>query len=160
LSCDELLKSQINAINDSVGELGTIDCPKCKNKGYVAEIRNGAIVCVTCECETQRRNVKQINQSGLKDVLERYTLETFTTQNKWQEQMKKSALNYLANLGGWFVVSGVQFDVVSTLTVCTALLACPTLRLCPSGSRYCKTETQGLLPYRFKNQGAFPRCCR
>lgn len=119
LTASELLQSKVDAINTSLGELKYIDCPVCKNKGFVAGVQDGEIIYTRCECDIKRHNIQYIEQSGLKDLLERYTFDAYETQNGWQDKAKAAALDYLKNRTGWFVISGTPGSGKTHL--CTAI---------------------------------------
>ncbi len=83
-----------------------MDCPVCHNKGNIAEIRDGRIVYLPCACWQKRKNMRHIQQSGLKDALDRYTMDKFTTAHEWQRRMKDTATDYLRERNGWLIASG------------------------------------------------------
>lgn len=107
-------------LNDAIGGLDGVGCPVCRNKGYTAESRDGRIVCVECECMARRRSVARIEKSGLGDMLERYTFDSYQTPEPWQKTAKQKATDYLSdNSGKWFVAAGAVGSGKSHL--CTAI---------------------------------------
>lgn len=103
----EYLEQKKNFENSAPGHLIGADCPICKNRGYVTEVRGNYLVSVECKCMERRRSIRQIEKSGMKNLLDRHTLENFETKERWQAGMKQKALDFLAdNSGGWFAALG------------------------------------------------------
>jgi DNA replication protein DnaC len=67
-----------------------------------------------------RRTLRIIEKSGLKDLLGRYTLDSYETPEEWQQKVKETAVEYLNNPSGrWFAALGA---VGSGKThICTAI---------------------------------------
>ena len=109
-----------DAINECEGSLSGYDCPICRNKGYVAIIREGSIFCRECECSAIRRSMRQIERSGLKSALESCTFDNYKTLEAWQVKAKQTAQEYITDCDGkWFIASG---EVGSGKThLCTAI---------------------------------------
>lgn len=84
-----------------------VDCPLCKNRGYITEISGKHLVSVECRCMAKRRSLREIERSGMKELLERHTLENFKTKELWQAEMKRKAIDFLkGGSGGWFAALG------------------------------------------------------
>lgn len=114
---DEL---KVEAINETVGELQHYDCPVCKNRGYVAELRDGNIVCRECKCMPVRRSMRNISKSGLQSLLSACTFETYRTPSEWQKDARSAAERFTEDdTGKWFMACG---SVGSGKThLCTAI---------------------------------------
>lgn len=98
-------------VNDSVGELNLfdgIDCPICKNKGYIAEGQDlFAFTVKDCICKAKRRSVALAKDSGLSDLFARSDFKSFQTPDAWTTSLKQAAWDYLRGAKGkWFFVSG------------------------------------------------------
>lgn len=107
LSSEEYLKVRMNWANSEQGNLKGVDCQICKNRGTMTEIRNGYLVSVECSCMAKRRSLRRIERSGLRDLLDRCTLESFRTDEPWQSEMKRIAIDYLDGVGSnWFAAMG------------------------------------------------------
>lgn len=107
LSSEEYLKLRANWANSEPGHLTGLDCPICKNRGTIAEARDGYLVSVECSCMKKRRSFLQIERSGMKDLLGRHTLENFETVESWQAGMKRKAIDFLRDESGrWFAALG------------------------------------------------------
>jgi hypothetical protein len=62
--------------NGNAGDLRHYDCPKCRNRGEIAENRNGNLTIAECECMVIRRNMAHIRESGLAELLGLYTMSS------------------------------------------------------------------------------------
>ena len=54
----------------------------------------------------QRRALRHLAQSGLGDMLSRYTFERWQTEERWQTKALETAKRYAADPKGWFVITG------------------------------------------------------
>lgn len=93
--------------NRTPGDLTGYDCPLCLNRGYRMEITDdGSRVNRECSCMTIRRNRERIARSGLADLMQRYTFETWQTPEPWQKELLTAAKGFAAQPSGWFAVLG------------------------------------------------------
>lgn len=108
--------------NEADGNLGGCDCKICRNKGVVFSVKDGYIVSYECECMGKRRSILNIEKSGMKELIGRYTFENFIVKTVWQSDMKKKARNFLQDeTGSWFSALG---SVGAGKThICTAICA-------------------------------------
>ncbi len=114
MSDEEYARFKCDSYNQNSGTLNEIDgynCDKCKNKGYIAELRyyNGDYTEVHCECSCQkiRRTILRLMKSGLRNVIKDYTFDKYTTEEPWQQQLKARAFLYAKNPdGAWFFIGG------------------------------------------------------
>ena len=106
--------------NERPGPLTDYVCPICNNWGFTTRINaRGYMVSTLCQCEAKRRSMRLIRQSGMGDMVERYTLEAFQTPEPWQAAVKTAAEDFLEARDGWFAVLG---SVGSGKThICTAI---------------------------------------
>lgn len=99
--------AKLKSINERGGNEKYIDCPMCRNKGYAAVIENGSLIMRECECMAQRRTLKRIIASGLKDLVESNTFDNYETPQKWHGIAKQTAMDFVINgAGKWFTISG------------------------------------------------------
>lgn len=106
-SSEAYLETKKNWENSIPGNKPGPDCPICKNRGYITEIKGKYLVSVECKCMEQRRSLHKIERSGMKELLERCTLENFKTTEPWQSGMKRKAVGYLEDTDGrWFAALG------------------------------------------------------
>lgn len=101
------MKLRANWANSEPGFLTGPDCPICKNRGMITEVRDGYLVSVECRCMKKRRSLRQIERSGMKGLLDRYTFANFETAEPWQAGMKRKAADFLEDESGrWFAALG------------------------------------------------------
>jgi len=112
-------EAEAQRMNESKGNLADFDCPKCKNRGFIAEVRGPYVVTAECDCMVYRRNITRLKNSGLQDVVSRYTFENYKASDPWQKATKEIALRFVENAQGWFYIGG---QVGSGKThICTAI---------------------------------------
>lgn len=103
-------------------------CPKCKDKHYIMEVREGtmlpATVLVPCECKSGYDSQRAISKSGLTDKLKGCTFGNFeVNKGSWQLAIKQSALQFVKDgfkNGAWFFIGG-QVGCGKT-HICTAIM--------------------------------------
>ena len=88
LSETELLEQQVADFNAEQGDLKYFDCPKCKNKGYIAVIEEGTMAMHFCTCKEARKSARLLEVSGINDD---YTLENYKAKYHWQQNILQSA---------------------------------------------------------------------
>ena len=96
-------KERIEAYNRSSGDLPGYDCRICKNKGYIAILRNEQFCLQECRCMKIRRSEGRLKRSGINPA---YTLQTFKTESTWQKTLLSNAWKYTNNPHGWFFIGG------------------------------------------------------
>lgn len=92
---EEWLRTKAEQDNEAEGTLVGIDCRKCKNKGHISIVRNGEIMWKICDCMKARKSLKQIEESGLKPLLDEYTFEKFIATETWQKNALSIAQNFV-----------------------------------------------------------------
>ena len=108
----EFLELTAKTYNDEVGNLDLVDCPICKNKGYIMKVVYSSFynhytqVVTECECKEQRNLMKKAKASGLGDYLnKRFT--DFIAEEQWQMNIKSKAIDYCKNSNKeWFIICG------------------------------------------------------
>lgn len=109
------LQRNADRYNQSVGNLDKedgIDCPICKNKGFIEEVVEGFRGDYTsslrqCECMKQRKSLQRLKKSGMAESIEKLTFATFETTEDWQKSVKERAQRYVQGLGSkWFFIGG------------------------------------------------------
>lgn len=111
--------SRADRINQNHGRLTGYDCPECKNRGYIAYMDGDDVRIRQCSCVFRRRNKERIEKSGLQDVVDRYTFESWQCQEPWQVEAKAKAEQYAQERSGWFLAFGSVGTGKSHL--CTAI---------------------------------------
>lgn len=99
--------SKLKVANDEQGENLGFDCPICNNKGYYYELVDGKITQFPCKCKPRRDSVKHMRESGLGDMLERFTFKNFIANDDWQKEALEKARKFFKHPDGkWFVMCG------------------------------------------------------
>lgn len=120
LSSEEYEIERAKSLNERRGELEGEHCPRCLDKGYIAEVKDGVVKTSECVCMARRRSLARIRKSGLGDMLARYTFDAWQTPEEWQKKAYSKAQDYLQNgTGKWFVATGCVGSGKSHL--CTAI---------------------------------------
>lgn len=97
-----------NARAGSLNEQDHIDCPICKNRGFIARLAEDPTdvpVQQECKCMAKRRIVANANRSGLGAMLG-LKLQDYQVKESWQADVKQHMQEYMKNPHGWFVIDG------------------------------------------------------
>ena len=111
--------SRADAYNATVGSMTDVDCPICKNKGYIVRQENGVLFSRKCKCMVDRSNLRRIERSGLSDQLTYCTFDTYETPHEWQKQALFKAKTFTEEAGKWFYIGGTSGSGKTHL--CTAI---------------------------------------
>lgn len=111
-----LVDMKVNAYNAMQGD-GREPCEKCRSKGLIAHNRGGVLTMQECECRTRARTKGRIYRSGLGELYERCTLDSYRADKPWTADLKRAALDYIKNPEGWFFVCGRSGSGKTHLTV-------------------------------------------
>ena len=96
-----------DAFNKNPGNLVGYDCPECLNRGFLYRAdEEGHLITTPCKCMTIRNNKRRIEQSGLSDLLSRYTFDAWQADEEWQRVVLDGAKRFSENPDGWFSVCG------------------------------------------------------
>lgn len=126
---EEYEQMKADSYNAGEGTLHLADgynCDKCKNKGFIAELRMAEVygykveTLVPCRCQKARNALSRLARSGLKDVVKKYTFENYEAADPWQEKIKEAAMRFCDSQGEeWFFIGG-QSGAGKT-HICTAI---------------------------------------
>ena len=108
-SCDPAVfaKMKVDSFNAEVGNEPYIDCPKCKNKGFIMFLREDlSHYSARCGCMKIRTAFRRMEQSGLKETILEKTFEKFEVRESWQSQILEGARAYAKDPKGWFLIGG------------------------------------------------------
>lgn len=108
LSYHEHALKQCEWYNQSDGNLDTLNCPLCKNRGYFQALDSeDNRVMKECKCMPTRRYIKAMNAAGLGDLYEKCTFDSYKVTNDWQRTCKEAAAKFVNQDGdGWFFFAG------------------------------------------------------
>jgi hypothetical protein len=85
---------RVRNYNRTPGTLTGYDCPKCLNRGQVMVAHEDITAVRRCECMILRSNLRRLERSGMKGLVERCTFEGFLTPQPWQQKAKALAMEY------------------------------------------------------------------
>ena len=124
LTNKERLELQAKWFNEEVGSLDEIDCPECKNKGYIQKVvyeelyGDYNLVMQHCECWHKRETIRRARKSGLGEYVNK-RFEDFTVNEKWQKDLRDKALQFIKDdSNAWWTIVG-QSGSGKTLISCT-----------------------------------------
>ena len=119
----ERLTEQAKYFNESEGSLDELDCPICKNKGYIQNVvyqeiyQDYTTVISECKCMKKRKALNRAKKSGLGEYINK-RFEDYKTTEEWQKNIKAKALKYVKQSDSeWFVSLG-QSGSGKTLISC------------------------------------------
>ena len=121
------LKQKVDNYNECEGDLNlrdNINCPKCKNKGYIALIINDYEVVKECECMKVRKNIQRLLNSGItKETFDKFTFKNYNVTENWQKVILDKFKQYVADFknaeSNWLFYGGISGAGKTHL--CTAL---------------------------------------
>ena len=120
LSYTDLMQMRVDAYNAQSGTLTGYDCKTCRNKGMIAEIRDGYEVMCLCSCMKTRDTLRRIHESGLESLLRICTFQNYTAEQPFQQHILQCAKAYLQERHRWFYIGG-QTGCGKT-HICTAIV--------------------------------------
>lgn len=124
----ERVQFQCDSYNNSVGNLNEKDgynCDICKNKSYVAEVRQGANglfydTLRPCKCYKTRESIRRMKRSGLKDIISDCTFDKYKATEGWQKILKQKAIEFVQDEHKQMFFIGGQSGAGKT-HICTAI---------------------------------------
>lgn len=124
MSNKERLEELANSYNKQKGNLKFVDCPKCKNKGYIQIVKFSDFYndytdfIIECECMRKRKTMFKAKNSGLGDYLNK-RFNDYVVNADWQANIKNKAIDYCrSNSNNWFITlgqSGAGKTLISTI---------------------------------------------
>lgn len=121
----ELNCKSYNSLPGNLKDQDGYDCPKCNNKGFIAEPRLDERgywreVSIPCECQRMRKTIRRLNRSGLKNIIKDYTFKSYTVENEWQKAIKEAAVKFVQDEEhNWFFIGGATG--CGKTHICTAI---------------------------------------
>jgi DNA replication protein DnaC len=94
--------------------LDGFDCEKCGNTGTITRQENGMLYSSECDCMKIRRSMRRIRNSGMTDMLVRYTFDNFEETNGIKERAKQ-----FVDDDGWLYIAGRSGS--GKTHICTAI---------------------------------------
>lgn len=109
---EEKVKDQVESFNSSDGTLdkSIYDCQICHNKGSIMKAieheGHWTVTSMPCKCIKTRKNIINMQNSGLKNIIREYTFAKYNAEEEWQKQIKEAAESYAKEPKGWFFIGG------------------------------------------------------
>ena len=101
-------------------DLGGVDCEICNNTGMVTrQDENGVCWSRECVCMNARRAQRSIRNSGMSDMVSRYTFLNYQTPDNERARIKAKAIAYCDEPYGWFYIKGTPGS--GKTHICTAI---------------------------------------
>ena len=97
---------RMQIMNDTEGNLQGYDCKICHNKGIVYFRQGDEIVSKNCDCMKVRESLARIKNSGLSNLIEKYTFDRYIIEHDFQKVVKNKAESFLKNNAKWFFIGG------------------------------------------------------
>ena len=122
-------QAKVDSYNEGIGYLNMedgYDCPVCKNKGYVAELKYIELydsyqeTLAPCKCWKIRKAIRRLERSGLRKVVDKYTFDKYQTPDAWQKTVKETAQKFCQDENGSWYFMGGQSGSGKT-HICTAI---------------------------------------
>ena len=110
---------------DPLAECGldNVDCPVCHNTGAIVRIEaDGTLKAEKCSCMAKRVSIRNLERSGLKDMITRYTFKNYTADTPERKKVRNAAEDFCRNDKGWFFISGKSGS--GKTHICTAICSC------------------------------------
>lgn len=90
---EEIERTRADNFNRSAGDLNEVDgydCPVCRNKGVIMLTVDGpggwwSTATKDCKCMKTRKTIRQMQRSGLKNVIRDLTFSKFEVTEPWQK---------------------------------------------------------------------------
>jgi len=100
-------------------DLAGYDCPECGNTGTITRQENGMLFTRECKCMPIRRSLRKIRNSGMMDMLSRYTFENYQADDSVRAKIKGQAELFTQIESGWFYIFGKSGS--GKTHICTAI---------------------------------------
>lgn len=113
-------KEWYEIMNEQEGNLPYVNCPKCRNKGVIYYEKDGYEYNRDCECMRIRRSYQRIEESGMKDILVKYTFPTYDAKTDWQKDIKSKTERFTKRPEKCLYIGG-QVGIGKT-HLCTAIV--------------------------------------
>ena len=100
--------------------MDNVDCPICKNTGLIIRIdEDGFPRGRQCECMKKRVSLRNIEDSGLRDLVKRYSFDNYQTPGEAQKKIKQKAEMFVKSDAPFFIISGLTGS--GKTHICTAI---------------------------------------
>lgn len=123
LTPEEKAERDAQSLNREIGHEDQVDgyaCEKCRNRGYIYHANGKYVVRADCECRKARQSIRRLRNSGLGDVISKYTFQRYNATADWQRRIKDTAQVFLKDdTAKWFFIGGQSGG--GKTHICTAI---------------------------------------
>lgn len=120
---EQYTKWQVAIYNSTAKEAQDgYNCDACKNRGFFARINEtGDFALRPCTCNNVRTQMRNAQNSGFGDMLNRYTFDGYDDKEDWQKRVKQGALLYTQQKElPWLYIGGMTGAGKSHICTATA----------------------------------------
>lgn len=112
---DSLFTDLINKLNEWHTSPNTMNkseprCPLCDDIGWIRHVDGEYTSAEKCSCLVAKEAEMRIRNSGLAYALDNWKMDTFRTDEPWQQKMKATAERYIEAINAgekpWFFIGG------------------------------------------------------
>ena len=87
--------------------LDNVDCQKCGNTGVIPFVDEfGCLRSRECGCMKRRLSIRRIDNSGLRDLLQKYSFDNYQTPTEEHAKIRNKALSFAVSGAEWFFICG------------------------------------------------------
>ena len=108
----ERVQELVDEYNAREGSMNELDCPLCKNKGYIRivkfdeQLKDYTSGMKTCTCMPKRKAIQNARKSGLGEYMNK-RFEDYIVTEDWQQALLEKAKKFTEeNNDDWFVLLG------------------------------------------------------
>lgn len=95
------------------------NCPLCEDKGVIRKVIDGIEYLTICQCTIEKNNKERLQNSGLINIIDRYTFDGYKVNESWQKAVKDAANKYIQNPTRCFFIGGESGS--GKTHICTAI---------------------------------------
>ena len=130
--------------------LDNVDCPVCHNTGcIITKAADGTLKAAECVCMAKRVSIRNLERSGLKDAINRYTFKNYVTDSRERQKVFDMAVDFCRQEKGWFFISGKSGS--GKTHICTAI--CSRLMDAGKAVRYMRWRDDSIMLKALTTEG-------
>lgn len=130
--------------------LDNVDCALCHNTGcIITKAADGTLKAAECVCMAKRVSIRNLERSGLKDQISRYTMQNYVADTIERKKVRNAAEDFCRNDKGWFFISGKSGS--GKTHICTAI--CSRLMDAGKAVRYMRWRDDSIMLKALTTEG-------
>ncbi len=120
ISHEKLIVDTYNASKGDLDKDDGYNCEICNNKGHLMYLNGRYEETRECKCMKMRRLIRNMQKSGLQNLIKECTLSKYIAQDDWQKNIKHQAIKYCnEELPKWWFIGGTSGS--GKTHICTAI---------------------------------------